>query len=148
MSDLLSSDAIFSVDEKAFVGRLANLMIPATEDRPGAADAAIMARILARLEPHAALIRDAMAGIGENFRQIDDETLMARVDASLPRPTRAVFQSQVATSYFEDPRVMEAIGLPPRPAFPEGYEIESPDWGLLLAPVRARGRVFRDVGDG
>lgn len=47
--------------------------------------------------------------------------------------------------YYQDPRVVEALGLEARPPHPEGYPLETGDLGLL-DPVRARGRRYRDPG--
>jgi len=47
--------------------------------------------------------------------------------------------------YYQDPRVVEALGLAARPPHPEGYPLETGDLGLL-DPVRARPRLFRDPG--
>ena len=50
--------------------------------------------------------------------------------------------SLICQSYYRDPRVLESLGTPPRPPFPEGYEIQQGDWSLL-DPVRARGPIYR-----
>ena len=51
---------------------------------------------------------------------------------------------QPVTLYYQDDRVMEAIGLEARPPFPKGSEVVAGDLSLL-DPVRARGQVYRDV---
>ena len=48
------------------------------------------------------------------------------------------------TRYYQDDRVMAAIGLEPRPPFPKGYDVPSGDLSLL-EPVRRRGRVWREA---
>ena len=48
------------------------------------------------------------------------------------------------TRYYALPVVLEAIGLPPRPPAPEGYDLEQGDLSLL-DPVRARGSLVRDA---
>ena len=47
-------------------------------------------------------------------------------------------------AYYQHPRVLEGIGEPPRPPFPEGYTLEPGDLGLL-DPVRARPRLWRET---
>ena len=42
-------------------------------------------------------------------------------------------------AYYQHPRVLEALGEPPRAPFPEGYVVEETDEGLL-AKLRARQR--------
>lgn len=51
--------------------------------------------------------------------------------------------TQVLTAYYMDDRVMEAIGLEPRPPFPKGYDVIPGDLSLL-DPVRARGQIWRE----
>jgi hypothetical protein len=34
-------------------------------------------------------------------------------------------------AYYAHPRVLEGIGEPPRPPFPEGFDVEATDAGLL-----------------
>ena len=45
--------------------------------------------------------------------------------------------------YYQDGRVMEALGLEARPPFPLGYELEPGDLSLL-DPVRRRPKLFRE----
>jgi hypothetical protein len=46
--------------------------------------------------------------------------------------------------YYQDPRVVEALGLEPRPPFPKGYDME-PNELSLLDEVRQRPTLFRTV---
>ena len=52
---------------------------------------------------------------------------------------------QVYSAYYQHPRVLEGLGLEPRPPHPKGYALEQPDLDALLAPVRARAKLYRDV---
>jgi hypothetical protein len=54
-----------------------------------------------------------------------------------------VFQAYCA--YYQHPRVIAALGLAVRPPHPDGYALEQPDLDALLAPVRERGRRYREV---
>ena len=47
-------------------------------------------------------------------------------------------------SYYQEPRVLEALGLEPRPPHPKGHVLEPGDLTLLDA-VRRRGRIYRDA---
>lgn len=47
-------------------------------------------------------------------------------------------------AYYQQPRVLEAIGLEPRPPHPAGYRTIAGDLSLL-APVRQRGRIWREA---
>jgi len=48
------------------------------------------------------------------------------------------------SGYYQHPRVAVAIGIPPRPPYPEGYELEAGDLGLL-EKVREREKYYRDA---
>ncbi len=45
-------------------------------------------------------------------------------------------------NYYQQPRVLEALGLEARPPYPRGYELEAGDLSLL-DPVRKRPRLYR-----
>jgi hypothetical protein len=74
--------------------------------------------------------------------------------AALPPPDRlALLQEQsfllpltfqVFAAYYSAPRVVEALGLEPRPPHPQGYEM-APDDLTLLEAVRRRPRSYRRV---
>lgn len=49
----------------------------------------------------------------------------------------------VMACYYRDDRVMQSLGLEPRAPYPKGYTVEPGDFDGLLAPVRARGRLWR-----
>src|SRR5262245_41821643 len=52
---------------------------------------------------------------------------------------------QIYTAYYEHPHVLEGLGLEPRPPHPKGYALEQPDLEAMLAPVRARAKLYRDA---
>lgn len=49
-----------------------------------------------------------------------------------------------ARAYYQHPQVLEAIGLEPRPPYPDGYKVEPTDFSLLDG-VRRRSKIYRDV---
>ena len=51
---------------------------------------------------------------------------------------------QAYQGYYQNAATLEALGLPPRPPHPLGYEIEENDLSLL-EPVRAREKLYREV---
>jgi hypothetical protein len=59
-----------------------------------------------------------------------------------PEAFRALLAVTYA-GYYHQPRVVEALGLEPRPPFPKGYEVP-PNDPALLDPVRRRAPFFRD----
>jgi hypothetical protein len=84
-----------------------------------------------------ALARERSAGgfeaLGADERAALLEELSGAQPAFLPG---LVFQTYVA--YYEDPRVLESLGIPGRPPHPEGYELEGGDLGIFER-VRRRG---------
>jgi len=49
----------------------------------------------------------------------------------------------VYSGYYQEPRVVEALGMEARAPHPRGYEMEADDLSLL-DPVRALGKRYRD----
>jgi hypothetical protein len=50
---------------------------------------------------------------------------------------------QTYVGYYQNDRVLEGLGLEPRPPYPEGYKLEPTDLGLLDG-VRRRDKLYRD----
>ena len=48
------------------------------------------------------------------------------------------------TQYYQDLRVVEVLGIDPRPPYPGGYELETGDFSTLEA-VKARGPIYRQA---
>jgi hypothetical protein len=132
--------------------RVAALMIPASEEHgvPGADDEAIFADIVRSLGRDADAVRAALNRLdelaGSALADCADEARRAAMqrlregDAALS----AVLVSVVVRCYYRDDRVMRSLGMEPRPPFPEGFDVEQGEWSLL-DPVRARGRIYREV---
>ncbi|MGE3076979.1 MAG: hypothetical protein AB7N24_19800 [Dehalococcoidia bacterium] len=57
--------------------------------------------------------------------------------AAEPAPLRALLR-HIYLAYYQHPTVLTALGEPPRPPFPEGFEIEPTDPGLLAALTARR----------
>ena len=82
---------------------------------------------------------------------LDDEFVRADYDArydslqEISRKDQSIFNGlirHVYTSYYENDRVMEAIGAQPGPPFPRGNTIEAGDLSLL-DPVMSKPRSYR-----
>jgi hypothetical protein len=71
------------------------------------------------------------AGVTATFRETGGAPLAALVRV-------------VLLCYYRDDRVMQSLGLEPRPPFPRGHVVEQGDWSLL-DPVRARRPIYRSV---
>jgi hypothetical protein len=68
------------------------------------------------------------------------DALSAQAPACLPTLAFLTF-----VAYYQDPRVLAALGREPRPPFPKGYELPAFD-EALLAKVRRRAPFYREAG--
>jgi len=99
--------------------------------------AALIATGLARIE-HAASTATGFAALEPEARE-----RLLREDAATEAGFLRVLVPQTYVSYYEHPRVVEALGLEPRPPYPLGYSLEPGD-PSLLDPVRQRPKLYRD----
>ena len=142
--------------QRAMFEVVVDMIVPASADgrKPSAAEVGVLDFIAER---HAgelpAIARDmdrldaaAREHHGAGFTEIDAASRQAVVDAM--RSDDATFLRNLAmhtvTCYYQDDRVLAAIGLEPRPPFPKGYEVVAGDTDLL-EPVRRRGNLVRDA---
>jgi hypothetical protein len=51
---------------------------------------------------------------------------------------------ETVTCYYQHDRVLEALGMETRAPYPQGFQVIAGDLALL-APVRRRGKVYRDA---
>jgi len=154
MSDLISSsDQLLSEGGRAILRALAGAIIPASEAHgvPGADDEAIFTDLMTSAGPtlqfiaeHLGILEELADDGGFLAASLDDKVRLAEQFRSAHPEAAALIVSLVCQCYYRDPRVLESLGTPPRPPFPEGYEIDQGDWSLL-DPVRARGPIFRPV---
>jgi Gluconate 2-dehydrogenase subunit 3 len=146
-----------SLDERRALASVLDELIPPSEDGqlPGAGEIGLASHIerALRLRPElrAALVPglaalDAIArgrgapGFSDLSRRERLEVLRAaEVETPTFLPT-LTFLTYVG--YYENPRVLEALGLEARPPFPEGHEVEPTDFSIL-DPVRERAPMYR-----
>ena len=133
-----------STEEQTRLRQIAAMIIPASAEfaAPGADDPTIFSEILADAERSPEETRSAIQAV-DALGALE----AAAMGAALQRnePAAAVYlQALVSQCYYRDPRVLEAIGVEPRPPFPKGYQVEQGDFSLL-DPVRARGPIWREV---
>ena len=131
------------------------MMIPASEKYgvPGADDESIVAEIIAAAGDQSAIIVEVLDALnkkaqdegGGSFADLTGDLRMTIVDRFKETAADTVTNLVTLTAqcYYRDPRVMESLGMEPRPPFPEGFEVEQGDWSIL-DPVRDRGRIWRD----
>jgi hypothetical protein len=154
MTNVITTDGAFDAEQTAVLGHLAELMIPAEEGLPSAADAPIMANILTRLGERADVVITGLALIASICADLsrasfltlpvtEQLTVVARLRPQCPGFV-SLFESAVAACYYRDDRVLRALGLPARAPYPEGNAVEPTDWSMLDA-VRARQPFYRSV---
>src|SRR5438876_5782859 len=132
--------------------RLAAFMVPASAEYgvPGADDEAILGDIVRSLGRDRSDVRQALAMLremaGGDFTGLEEAKAEATAMMLLSRegPAMAALGRAVLQCYYRDDRVIRALGLEPRPPFPQGHVLEPGDWSLLDA-VRGRPRMWRDV---
>ena len=131
---------------------LLDLVIPpsASGDLPGAGVLGLSASVVASLEADPMIGPLVKAGV-----QALQEAALAQHPDGLPGMTAEagvkLLEAQLAAhpalvmgllrylypAYYQHPRVLEAIGEPPRPPFPEGFDVDATD-PELLQKLRAR----------
>jgi len=130
-------------------------LIPARGDSlPGAGSLGIGAYVAEKLgdtEPFVAaglealdrLARERGAAGFADLPVAERASVVSEVDENQPGFVRSLL-FHAYSGYYQDLRVAAAIGLAPRPPFPQGYELESGDLGLLDS-VRKREKLYRDI---
>ncbi len=154
MSDLIgSSNELLSEAGQAILQALAGTIIPASEAHgvPGADDEAIFADLLSSAGPtlqfiteHLGILEELAGEHGFLDASAEERVALAEQFRAAQPEAAALIVSLICQVYYRDPRVLESLGTPPRPPFPDGYEISQGDWSLL-DPVRARGAIYRPV---
>jgi hypothetical protein len=152
----MTAAGLSDAQRTALTAVLDAIVPPSADGRlPGAGEIGLADRIEARLGAMIAFTAHGLDALDALARERG-----ARGFAALAAPERAevlnahaaadpgflpglIFQTYSA--YYEHPRVMEGLGLEPRPPHPKGYALEQPDLDALLAPVRARAKLYREV---
>ena len=151
----LSPEAI-SPARRAVLERVLDMIVPPLPARglPGASQVGVLARLLGEgrgalpqtLRELDQLEARASAEQGCGLHEMPLPALQALVDAA--RAADPAFMQPLAleavTCYYQDERVLAAIGVEPRPPYPQGYQVIGGDLELL-APVRRRGPIWRQV---
>lgn len=128
-----------ALDDVAFLRALLDTLIPPVGLMPGAGGLGI------ELAVADAIASDAQAGpaVASGLRALREQSprfasLAPRerpslVEAVLDSTTLRAMLRHVYLAYYQHPRVLAAVGEPPRPPFPEGFELEPTDPELLAA---------------
>jgi len=153
MTDATSPPADLTADERrALAGVLDALIPPSSDGRlPGAGAAGVathVERVLRTLPDLRAMVVDGLRDLdaqahaqhGRAFVDLDDRDGAALVAA---QGFSYALIPHTYVGYYQQDRVLEAIGMEPRPPHPKGYAVPENDL-TLLEPVKARGKRFRE----
>jgi hypothetical protein len=149
----------FSAEQHAALAGVLDLLIPPSRDGrlPGAGEVGVGARIdavargdagfeglvaagLAALEAH------ARASLGAPFAELARDARLSALQSIAAEHVAFVpaLLFHTYAGYYQEGRVLEALGLEARPPFPKGYTMEPFDESLL-ARVKSRGKLYRDA---
>jgi hypothetical protein len=154
--NIISSDNLLTDQQRSTLSALVNMIIPASEDgrMPGADELDLLAYVRdesGALNPGIqqglnALDQAAMDEFGLDFASLTDTDKQRQVDAIRVNEPEFVQRLllQTVSAYYQNDRVIIALGLEPRPPFPEGHTVEAGDLSLL-DPVRKRSKLYREV---
>lgn len=137
-----------ALDDTPFVDALLSVLLPASSERglPAAGELGIAQAVAASARADALLAEAVEAGLNA----LRDAAL-AEDPAGLQGMTHAAATDLVRDrlaanpvlmlgllrhtypAYYQHPRVLQAIGEPPRPPFPEGFSVEPTDPALMAA---------------
>jgi hypothetical protein len=135
------------VNRERTLNALLDVLIPPSAERgmPGAGELDLAGAVLAvsDIVPH---VDGALALLGEDFAARSPEERHRAVEALAAAQPMALpaMLFHLYRAYYAEPRVLAALGMPPRPPYPEGYEVEPNELGLLER-VRAREKIYREV---
>ena len=147
----------FSATQRSTLAAVLDALVPPSADGrlPGAGELGLASGIEEQLGAMCAFIArgiDALDGLarerGANgFAALDATERAAVLDAHAADDPGFLpgLVFQVYSAYYQHPRVLSGLGLEPRPPHPKGYALEQPDLGALLAPVRARAKLYREA---
>ena len=144
------------MQEIATLSAVLDTLIPPSRERglPGAGALGLAQHLRDAVPELSALVDPALAELDARARESDAAgfaalTLEARHAALCELSERQpallpglLFQTYRA--YYSHPTVLSALGVPPRPPHPEGYEIGADDLSLL-ENVRSRRKLYRDA---
>ena len=135
---------VLTEDEQVRLSEIVAMLIPASTEFgvPGADDPTIFAGIVVAAERDVEQTRTAIRDV-DALGDLEPAAMGAALQRRAPEAAEHL-QAITSECYYRDPRVLDAIGVDPRPPFPKGYQVPQGDFSLL-DPVRARGSIWREV---
>ena len=131
----------------AFLSALLDTLVPPRGVLPGAGGIGIELAVAEAVASDAQAGPAVAAGLGALRQQTPgfaSLTLRERpslVEAALDPATLRAMLRHVYLVYYQHPMVLAAVGEPPRPPFPEGFELEPTDPELLAALLARKKQV-------
>lgn len=155
MGERIAADSGLTETQSRTLKALLNLIIPADHDRdmPGAGELDFigyvkefapdsMTAIHGEIDSLDARVTDELgAGVDDVEEQVLEE-FVDKLRAGEPYFAVNVV-IQAINCYYQDDRVVTALGWEARPPYPEGFEVVRGDLSLL-EPVRQRGKIYRE----
>ena len=154
----IATDSSLNEFEQEILTLVLDQIIPADDSRkkPSASEVDVLAYILqhdhnylTRLQQELELIQSESIERHKNsfinLESATQTTLVQSLRKENPRFLHGLAMN-TAASYYQDDRVLNALGLEARPPFPNGYEVDRGDLSLL-DPVKVRGKIYRDAPD-
>ena len=154
--NIIGSDNLLTDQQRRTLSALVNMMIPASEDgrMPGAGELDLLAyvrdetgELIPAIEQGLTVLnQQAIDEFGQDFASLADSDKQQQVDAirvNQPDFVQSLLLKTVS-AYYQNDRVISALGLEPRPPYPEGHEVEAGDLSLL-DPVRKRSKLYREI---
>lgn len=134
----------------AFMRTLLDLVIPPSNDGklPGAGSLGLSTDLAPALEGNSVIV-SGLQDLQDAARQKDPDGLTAleptvqlelvETQLRLSPALMAGLTHQLYLAYYQHPTVLQGLGQPPRPPFPEGYRVEETDPRLIeVLEERAR----------
>ena len=155
MSEDTGDPTLSDLDERALASVLDEIIPPSGDGGlPGAGELGLARIIRERAPDLGPVIADGLSALrdvsgrrgSEDFAALSaQDKLEALNELATTQPAflpGLIFQTYV--TYYQNARVVEALGLEARPPYPKGYEIEPGDF-TLLDEVRQRPERYRSV---
>lgn len=154
----IATDSPLNETQRGIFLALLEMIVPASADgrKPSAAEVDVLGYIVAREADFLPTLREELEAVEDRAQEktgrafldltaAEQQRLVADVRTEAPMFLRGLALHTV-TSYYQDDRVLEALGLEARPPFPQGHVVDAGDLALLN-PVRRRAPFYREVPD-
>lgn len=155
-ASIIGTDSPLSERQRRNLRVVLDMIVPASDDgrKPSAAEVDVLGYIQrheAETVPTLCIELDrldaaAEAAFARPFAEVEATARLELVDEMRTREPRFLrtLALQTVTCYYQDDRVVFALGLEARPPFPEGHDVVPGDLSLL-DPVRARNKLYREA---